>query len=164
MCYQAQMKTNMNPRHNNFHTSADCTVLCTVHLLYKMIQNYLKLCLMSAYEWSSRVHGSSCYTMFLVCFKVKMYANHTEIWWFPTPLLQFNTITKPCQAPVQLSFNINKQGRTGTCQSADTDSKSQSNINFEKRETSGSTPLWLVSSKKMNKADQSYPGMLLISH
>ena len=67
MCYQAQMKTNMNPRHNNFHTSADCTVLCTVHLLYKMIQNYLKLCLLSAYEWSSRVHGSSCYTKFLVC-------------------------------------------------------------------------------------------------
>ena len=67
MCYQAQMKTNMNPRHNNFHTSADCTVLCTVHLLYKMIQNYLKLCLLSAYEWSSRVHGSSCYTRFLVC-------------------------------------------------------------------------------------------------
>ena len=72
MCYQAQMKTNMNPRHNNFHTSADCTVLCTVLLLYKLIQNYLKLCLLSAYEWSSRVHGSSCYTMFLVCMLLTM--------------------------------------------------------------------------------------------
>ena len=40
---------------NNCKISADCTVMCTVHLLYKMIQNFLKVSIRSAYEWISTV-------------------------------------------------------------------------------------------------------------
>ena len=60
--------TNENKYEHESHTSADCTVLCTVHLLYKMIQNYLKVSLMSAYDWSTHWLTTELDSRILKCF------------------------------------------------------------------------------------------------
>ena len=58
-----------------------CTVVCTVHLLYKMIQNYLKLFIMSAYGWCSRVSSHSCFEMLLV-WVTSNTQSYQSLWWY----------------------------------------------------------------------------------